>query len=146
MPWPECRTGNVLFKKEIIAGVEPVFLPEFGSAGGDVNFFWRMIQKGHKFIWCNEAVVSELVPSSRLSRRFMLQRALLRGGNFLKHPEGRLGALAKSAVAVPVYTVMLPFLQLAGHHLFMKYMIKWCDHSARLLSVIGIKLVKHRPM
>lgn len=146
MPWQECRTGNVLFKREIIAGLEPVFLPKFGTAGGDVNFFWRMMQQGHKFIWCNEAVVLEVVPPSRWSRSFMLKRALLRGGNFLQHPEGRLASLAKSAVAVPVYTVMLPFLQLAGHHHFMKFMIKWCDHTARLLGVFGVKLVKQRQM
>lgn len=146
MPWSECRTGNVLFKREIINGVNPVFLPEFGTAGSDVNFFWRMMQKGHKFIWCNEAAVFEVVPPSRWQRSFMLKRALLRGGNFLQHPEGRAKSVAKSLVAVPAYTLMLPFLQLAGHHHFMRYMIKWCDHSARLLAIFGVKLIKQRQM
>jgi succinoglycan biosynthesis protein ExoM len=144
--WTECRTGNVLFKREIVYGINPVFLPELGTAGSDVNFFWRMMKQGHKFIWCNEAVVYEVVPPSRCRRRFMLKRALLRGGNYLKHPEGRWRALATSALAVPAYTVMLPFLQLAGHHHFMKYLVKWCDHAARLLSVFGVKLVKQREM
>ena len=146
MPWQECRTGNVLFKREILSGIDPVFLPEFGTAGSDVNFFWRMMQKGHRFIWCNEAVVYEVVPPSRWRRRFMLSRALLRGGNFLQHPEGRVGALARSVVAVPAYTIMLPFLLLAGHHHFMKYLVKWCDHVGRLLGLFGVKLVKARPM
>jgi cellulose synthase/poly-beta-1,6-N-acetylglucosamine synthase-like glycosyltransferase len=146
MPWHECRTGNVLFKREILNGIDPVFLPEFGTAGGDVNFFWRMMQRGHTFIWCNEAVVYELVPPSRWSRSFMLSRALLRGGNFLKHPEGRVGALARSVVAVPAYTIMLPFLFVAGHHHFMKYLVKWCDHTGRLLGLFGVKLVKERKM
>ena len=69
MPWQECRTGNVLFKRQILNGIDPVFLPEFGTAGGDVNFFWRMMQNGHRFIWCNEAVVYEVVPPSRWRRR-----------------------------------------------------------------------------
>ncbi len=146
MDWTGCRTGNVLFKRDIIAGIDPVFLPEFGTAGGDMNFFWRMIQKGHKFIWCNEAVVHEVVPPSRWRRSFMIKRALLRGGNVLKHPEGRLRELAKSALAVPLYTISLPFLQIAGHHLFMKYLVKWCDHVGRLLSLFGLKLVKQREM
>ena len=146
MPWEECRTGNVLFRREILNGIDPVFLPEFGTAGGDVNFFWRMMQKGHRFIWCNEAVVYEVVPPSRWRRRFMLSRALLRGGNFLQHPEGRLGALARSVIAVPAYTIMLPFLLVAGHHHFMKYLVKWCDHTARLLGLFGVKLVKERQM
>jgi succinoglycan biosynthesis protein ExoM len=144
MPWPECRTGNVLFKRQILDGVDPVFLPEFGTGGGDVNFFWRMMQKGHRFIWCNEAVVYETVPPSRWRRRFMLSRALLRGGN--QQAEGRLRALAKSSIAVPAYTIMLPFLFLAGHHHFMKYLVKWCDHAGRLLGLFGVRLVKERQM
>lgn len=146
MPWHECRTGNVLFKREILHGVDPVFLTEFGTAGGDVNFFWRMMQRGHRFIWCNEAVVYEVVPPSRWRRRFMLSRALLRGGNFLQHPEGRLGALARSFVAVPLYAIMLPFLFFAGHHHFMRYLVSWCDHVGRLFGLFGIKLVKQRMM
>lgn len=146
MPWHGCRTGNVLFRREILDGVDPVFLPEFGTAGSDVNFFWRMMQNGHRFIWCNEAVVHEVVPPSRWRRRFMLSRALLRGGNFLQHPEGRVRAVACSIVAVPAYTIMLPFLFFAGHHHFMKYLVSWCDHAARLLGLFGVKLVKRRMM
>jgi len=146
MPWAECRTGNVLFRKEIIAGLDPVFSPEFGLAGSDVNFFWRMMQKQHRFIWCNEAVVHEVVPPSRWTRSYMMKRALLRGSNSLKHPEGRWKALARSMVAIPTYTVLLPFLQLAGHHHFMKFAIKWCDHTGRFLSLFKIRLVKQRQM
>jgi glycosyltransferase involved in cell wall biosynthesis len=146
MPWHECRTGNVLFKRQILDGVDPIFLPEFGTAGGDVNFFWRMMQSGHRFIWCNEAVVYEVVPPSRWRRRFMLSRALLRGGNFLQHPEGRVGAVVRSIIAVPTYTIILPFLLVAGHHHFMKYLVKLCDHVARLLGLFGVKLVKQRMM
>ena len=146
LPWQECRTGNVLFRKEIIAGIDPVFEPRFGTAGGDMNFFWRMMQQGHKFIWCNEAVVHEVVPPSRLKRSFMIKRAMLRGGNSLKHPEGRWSAVGKSIVAVPAYGMLLPFMLLAGHHHFMKYLIKICDHGAKLLSLFGFTPVKQREM
>lgn len=146
LPWAGCRTGNVLFRRSIIEQVHPVFNPEFGTAGSDMDFFRRMIALGHCFVWCKEAIVHEVVPPARWKRSFMLKRALLRGGNFLKHPEGRLTALAKSAVAIPVYTLLLPFLLLVGHHLFMKYLIKWCDHAARLLAVFGVKFVKERQM
>jgi glycosyltransferase involved in cell wall biosynthesis len=146
MPWQECRTGNVLFKRQILDGVDPVFLSEFGTAGSDLNFFYRMTQKGHKFIWCNEAVVYETVPPSRWRRRFMLSRGLLRGGNFSQHREGRLRAIAVSLIAVPLYTIMLPFLLLAGHHLFMRYLVSWCDHFGRIMGLFGVRLVKQRMM
>jgi succinoglycan biosynthesis protein ExoM len=146
MPWGECRTGNVLFRTSIIDGIAEPFLAEFGSAGGDVNFFWRMMQNGHVFTWCNEAVVHEVVPPARWKRKFLLRRALLRGGNFLKHPEGRVKAIMKSAIATPAYALMLPFLLLAGHHHFMQYLIKFCDHSSRLLGLFGLRLVVRRDM
>jgi len=146
MSFPECRTGNVLFKREILDGVDPVFLPEFGTGGGDVNFFSRMMRNGHKFIWCNQAVVYEDVPPSRWTRRFMLSRALLRGANFWEHPGWHVRAVVNSLIAVPAYTILLPFLFVAGHHHFMKCLVKWCNHAARLLGLFGVKPVKQRMM
>ena len=146
MPWSECRTGNVLFRKSILSGTAAPFLPEFGAAGGDVNFFCRMMQNGHSFVWCNEAIVHEVVPPARWKRSFLLRRALLRGGQFLKQPEGRAMGIMKSAIATPAYALLLPFLLLAGHHHLMRYLVKFCDHSARLLGLFGLRLVVRRDM
>ena len=57
--WNEGRTGNLLIKREILDGIDPVFRPEFGSGGEDRNFFRRMIERGRVFVWCNEAVAYE---------------------------------------------------------------------------------------
>ena len=71
MPWQECRTGNVLFRRNILDPSEPPFRQEFGGGGEDQDFFRRMIERGHRFLWCDEAVVYEVVPPSRWSRRLM---------------------------------------------------------------------------
>jgi glycosyltransferase involved in cell wall biosynthesis len=146
MPWTETRTGNVLFHRCILKGVDPVFSPEFGTGGSDVDFFRRMMALGHKFIWCNEAVVYEVVPPKRWSRQVILKRALLRGSNSFRHQKGRGLNLAKAVVALPLYSCALPFLQLCGHHLFMKYLVKSCDHAGRLLAALGVHPVKQREM
>lgn len=146
MSWGECRTGNVLFDRKIIAGWNPVFRPEFGTGGGDVDFFRRLMDAGHKFIWCNEGIVQEIVPPSRWKRSVMIQRALLRGRNSFRHPEGRWFQLAKAIVAIPLYLLALPILLLIGHHLFMRYLIKLCDHTGRLLASVGITPVRKRAM
>jgi len=146
MPWTGCRTGNVLFRRAIVARLNPVFSPEFGTGGSDVDFFRRMTEAGHRFIWCNEAVVHEIVPPSRWKRRILFKRALLRGRNSFRHPEGRWGGVGKAVVAIPAYVVALPFLQLRGHHLFMRYLIKLGDHVGRLFAAVGIDLVKQRDM
>lgn len=146
MPWTECRTGNVLFDRKIITGLDPVFSPEFGTGGSDVDFFRRMSAAGQTFIWCNEAIVHEIVPPNRWKRTVMMRRALLRGRNSYRHPEGRWSRLGKAIVAIPLYTVALPVLLFAGHHLFMKYLIKLCDHTGRLLASVGITPVRERAM
>lgn len=146
MPWNECRTGNVLIKKNIIKDIGTVFLPEFGAGASDIDLFRRLINGGNKFIWCNEAFVYEVVSPNRWKRSFMVRRALLRGRISLLHSEKRWLGVIKSMIAVPVYGFALPFLQLFGHHLFMKYLVKFCDHAGKLLALVGLNPVRKREM
>jgi hypothetical protein len=53
--------------------------------------------------------------------------------------------VVKSLIAVPAYIIALPFLALLGVHVFIKYLIKLCDHFARLLGFVGVELVGQRP-
>ena len=142
--WELARTGNVLFRRNILEGVETPFRSMFDTAGEDVDFFRRMMEKGCSFVWCNEAVVHEFVPASRCNRSYLLKRALLRGSNFHKHPTQRVRNIAKSLVAVPCYALMLPVLALFGQHVFVKYLIKLLDHGSRLLTFLGLSLVTQR--
>lgn len=144
MSWPETRTGNVLFRREILNGINHAFRSEFATGSEDVDFFRRMMGKGRTFVWCNNAVVYELVPPLRCKRSYQIKLALLRGGNSLKHREGRVRNLVKSFIAIPVYGFALPFLFVAGDHHFMKYLIKFFDHTGRLLALLGINPVKKR--
>jgi succinoglycan biosynthesis protein ExoM len=145
MKWQESRTGNLIFRRAILEGDEQPFLEEFPNGGEDKDFFMRMNQRGHRFIWCNEAIAYETVPPSRWTRSYMLKRALLRGRNILKHPTGRAAMLTKSLFAIPIYSVVLPFTLLFGQHCFMKYCVRFCDHFGRILALIGANTVK-RPV
>jgi glycosyltransferase involved in cell wall biosynthesis len=144
LSWEQCRTGNVLFSRKILDLVDEPFRTEFATAGEDMDFFRRMIDRGCKFVWCSEADVYELVPEARCNRSFLLRRALLRGSNFPKHPSNRLTNIAKSIIAVPAYTIALPILAAFGQHLFMKYLVKLCDHTSRLLAFAGWSVVRER--
>jgi succinoglycan biosynthesis protein ExoM len=140
--WTKGRTGNVLLRRQILDG-ETAFSPEFHRAG-DQDFFRRAIAKGHVFIWCNEAVAYEVVPPVRWTRTFMLKRALLRGTIGMQHPISRRRRIAKAVIAVPVYTIALPFSLLLGHHRFMYLLIRLCNHLASLLTFVGIKPVRNQ--
>src|SRR5438552_12134094 len=135
------RTNDVLLIKRIFSDGAQPFRPEFLS-GEDQDFFRRMIEKGHVFIWCNEAVVYEVVPPLRWKRTFMLRRALLQGTVSVIDPNlGALG-ITKSVIAVPAYTAALPFALALGHHRFMTLLVKLFDHIGRLFALLGIKPIK----
>ena len=146
VPWTECRTGNVLLERKVISGIGPVFRSEFGAGASDQDLFRRLIEQGHRFIWCSEGAVYEVVPPNRWKRTWMVKRAMLRGRTSLLHPEGRWVGVFKSCMAVPAYTIALPFLQLAGHHWFMLYLVKLCDHAGKLLALVGLNPVRERVM
>jgi succinoglycan biosynthesis protein ExoM len=136
--WRKGRTGNVLLKAAVINSCVQPFRPAFRT-GEDQDFFRRMIEKGHAFVWCDEAVAYEVVPKIRWNRCFMLKRALLRGANSLAHPTFGAVDVAKSLIAVPAYTAVLPFALLGGHHWFMTLLVKTFDHLGRLLALIGLR-------
>jgi succinoglycan biosynthesis protein ExoM len=103
-----------------------------------------MMASGHTFIWCDEAPAYETVPPHRWDRKFLLKRALLRGKTTFKHPKNRVRNIAKSVIAVPLYLIALPFLLVAGHHLFMRYLVRLFDHVGRLLALLNLNPVKER--
>jgi succinoglycan biosynthesis protein ExoM len=141
MHWDECRTGNVLFRRDLVRLLDVPFNPKFGS-GEDKDFFMRLTAQSRVFIWCNEAPVFETVPPSRCTRGYMLRRALWRGNNIVKRRVGRINLFARSVVAVPLYALALPALVIFGHHLFMRYCIKLCDHLGRMLALIGLNPIR----
>ena len=141
--WRQARTGNVLFTQEMIEGIEGPFRPEFGTGGEDQDFFRRMIQGGHRFVWCNEAVVHEVVPPERWRRSYMLRRALQRGRNEKKQML-TFRSLGKSLVAVPCYAFLAPVLLLVRHDFFMKCLIRLCDHAGKLLAAAGFNPADER--
>jgi len=139
--WRKGRTGNVLLKSRLFDAGTDAFRREF-LTGEDQDFFRRMIDKGHRFIWCDEAVAYETVPRTRWNRTFMLKRALLRGAVSLVHPTSRPAAIVTSMIAAPLYTAVLPFALLLGQGRFMTCLVKLCDHVGRLLAVVGIRPIR----
>ena len=144
MSWGECRSGNLLFRRQILDGIAQPFQAEFGTGGEDMDFFRRMDERGRRFVWCNEAIAYETVPPSRCRRSYMLKRALLRGKNILKHSSGVWRFVAVSVAAAPLYLLFLPITVVLGHHWFMKYCIKLCDHGGRLLAIVGLNSITER--
>jgi succinoglycan biosynthesis protein ExoM len=142
--WTESRTGNLLFERRVLSLLDTPFRPEFATAGEDVDFFRRLAERDCSFVWCDEAIVYEVVPPSRCTASYLLRRAALRGSNFPKHPTHRLRNITRSFLALPSYVLALPVIALFGRHVLMAYLIRIVDHAARLLAFAGIPLVRNR--
>lgn len=139
--WRKGRTGNVLLKASLFADDNNPFRPEFRT-GEDQDLFRRLIERGHRFIWCNEAVAYEVVPSIRWRRSFVLRRAMLRGAIEPVQPTFGVRDVARSAAAAFAYTIALPMALVLGQSKFMPLLYKLTYHMGVLFALVGIQPVK----
>jgi len=144
LSWNDTRTGNALLTRDVFKEPCKWFDPKHGSGGEDKDFFRRQIEAGHVFVWCNEAPVYEAVPSIRWKRTFMLKKALLRGKVVFETSPSKSSEICKSLIAIAIYTLGIPFYSIFGHHIFMTYLMKDCDHIGKVLTAIGIDIVKEK--
>lgn len=70
------------------------FDPEFGKTGGeDTSLLYRLTYSmGAKLVWCNEAIVREIVPTDRSNARYLIKRAYRKGQIY-------------ASVVLPTYTM-----------------------------------------
>lgn len=74
-------TNNLLLDLHQLRQLGISFDATYGLSGGSDTLFTRLItSRGGRLVWCDEAVVLDKVPPSRLTRRWVLQRAF-RSGN-----------------------------------------------------------------
>ncbi|WP_298459552.1 glycosyltransferase family 2 protein [uncultured Cellulomonas sp.] len=74
-------TNNLLLDVELVRALELRFDERFGISGGSDSLFTRQAAaRGGRMVWCDEALVTDVVPASRVTRRWVLRRAF-RAGN-----------------------------------------------------------------
>lgn len=75
--------GNVLVRYSILEKMNPVFDESFALTGGeDQHLFRRICASGFRMVKASDAVAYEWVPSSRLTMKWILQRAFRGGSTF----------------------------------------------------------------
>jgi glycosyltransferase involved in cell wall biosynthesis len=80
-PIDVAATNNLLLDMARVREVGARFDPAFGITGGSDTLFTRTLSAaGARMVWCDEAVVTDCVPTARMSRRWVLRRAF-RSGN-----------------------------------------------------------------
>lgn len=75
-------TNNLLLDLAQVRRFDVRFEPRLGTVGGSDTLFTRQLhQRGGRIVWCDEAVVHDVVPSSRLTRAWVVRRAMRLGNS-----------------------------------------------------------------
>lgn len=71
-PVPAAATNNLLLDRSFLDERKIAFDERFGLSGGSDTMLTRQItEDGGTILWCDEAVVTAVIPASRLSRRWI---------------------------------------------------------------------------
>jgi glycosyltransferase involved in cell wall biosynthesis len=145
----QTRTGNVLFDRSILEKDEAPFPPERGRTGGeDIAFFRTMMARGHRFVWCEEAPVYEIVLPERCTRDYYVQKSLRLGG-LTGSVLGELGfkkwtILLRSVFATAGHGALSVAGLFLGPHVFMRHWTQTVYHAARIAGGFGIVPIRER--
>jgi succinoglycan biosynthesis protein ExoM len=76
-------TNNLLLDLRKVRSHSLRFDLDFGITGGDDTMFTRELrQAGEVMIWCDEAIVVDVVPADRVTRRWVVLRAMSSGNSW----------------------------------------------------------------
>ncbi|MFD4422844.1 glycosyltransferase family 2 protein [Agromyces sp. NPDC058484] len=69
-------TNNLLLDLDVVRRTGARFDARFGISGGSDSVFTRYLHaRGGELVWCDEAVVHDIVPADRMTRDWVLRRA-----------------------------------------------------------------------
>lgn len=75
-------TNNLLLDLRRVRDLGLTFDEEFGLTGGEDTLFTRALTaSGSTIAWCNEAMVTDVVPTDRATRRWVLLRSVSMGNS-----------------------------------------------------------------
>lgn len=78
-------TNNLLLDLEWVRSQGLEFSHEFGlTGGGDTLFTRSLARRGGRMVWCDEAAVTDLVPTSRATRQWVLSRSARYGNSSVR--------------------------------------------------------------
>jgi succinoglycan biosynthesis protein ExoM len=148
--WQQTYAGNALLRAKVCSERNVLFDESYTIGGEDQVFFRSAMQAGCRFVAVEEGIVYEIVPPERWKKKYHLRRAIANGFNAHKAELSQAWSLSrittplKSAVAVCLYALVLPFAFLLGDHVFVIVLEKGGHHLSRLFATVHVQLLKER--
>jgi len=145
-------TNNTLVRVEVLRRMAPQFDERMVLSGGsDKQFFRRVHEAGYRMVWANDAIVYEWVPQSRMSERWILQRAFRYGITtplIERNVRPGWGPVART-FAIGCYRLckgllLLPLTLLFGRHLSLTCLRHICYGVGMLAGLFGMRYGEYR--
>ncbi len=123
------------------------FDPAYGRTGGeDGDFFRRQSRLGRGFVWCDEAVVYEIVPPDRWRLSFHLKKSLRIGllyGDLVRRGEMPSNWLfTRNLLLLSMSALLAPLMFATRKHVRARIFAKMAYCSGYLLGFCGIGRLK----
>ncbi|MFD5277263.1 glycosyltransferase family 2 protein [Pseudarthrobacter sp. NPDC058362] len=113
-PLTVAATNNLLLSVPKVRELNLEFDERFGLSGGSDTLFTRqLVRRGGTMLWCDEATVVDRVPTMRLTRGWVLRRAL-RSGNSAARVSLELERTAGRRLAARSASLISGLIRLAG--------------------------------
>jgi succinoglycan biosynthesis protein ExoM len=147
-------TNNCLISFDVINQFAIPFDPEFGLTGGeDTAFFSKIIARGHRMIWCDEAEVHEYVSRDRATLKWLLLRSFRVGNTYIiqKNKKNQLvNKIINLNVSLAKFTIVLfisPLCLIPGFFkikLLLKPVTKLTEYCGQIAAFWGYHYKEYR--
>lgn len=148
VPANQLRFGNVLLRGSLLRLEPGPFDAAYGlTTGEDGDLLLRLRARGGRILWCDEAVVQEPIEPSRLSLRWLVQRAYSGGQEYARKAlAGRYGAVTRTmqlrffadAVAKMLIASLLALpAVLKGRHRAAHWLLRAAANAGKLTAFLG---------
>jgi succinoglycan biosynthesis protein ExoM len=148
VPLNRMRFGNVLLKGAPMRAEPGPFDVSYGlTTGEDADLLIRLVNKGSRVVWCDEALVTEPVEPARLNLRWLLQRALSGGQEFARKTirgayghvsfAGRANLFVRALVQLVVASVLACVSLPLGRHRAVQWLIRASANLGKVSVFLG---------
>ncbi len=145
-------TSNVLVKRCVLDGIHGPFDERLALHGGtDTLLSMQLIRRGARATWCHEAIVQEVIPPSRVTRRWILQRAFREGNGqslvelFLEPTiHRRCIRFGKACARIVQGLLELPASLIGGQGQFMRSCCRIALGTGMVAGVVGYMYEEYR--
>lgn len=151
-PLTVARTGNVLIRTAVFQAMNPLFDERLALTGGsDTHFFLRVWRAGFTMIWADDAVVTEWISGSRITKGYVLRRGYRTGNTRgicerdIGHARGQRGVgFIRATWWIAKGVFLLPTSLFVGTHAVLRAVRSMCAGAGYLAGRVGSQFEEYR--